>query len=357
MSASCASYLTLKTKLQPLLIYASHPQQSNLALFVYGLFLALHCQLPKIALRLPLRIRAASLTQRLERFLKNPLVEASVWYKPFARHLLAPYADGQVRLILDATDLGDRFPMLFVALCYRGRALPILWKMLPTTGCSTAATQKALLAQVAPLLPCRCTVTLLGDREYGSAELIRFCHQQGWHFCLRAKKNRHFTAANGQKQQMKRLPLLPGKTYFLDNIRLPDLPTVRLCLSCGWSSLDKDDEPWYILSDLPAGGRVLALYAKRFLVEQMFRDFKEQGFRLESTHLQVVERVSRLVLCVCIAYVWLLNAGVFAVKLGLRRHIDRHKVRQISYFQIGLRFLMRAFVLGEELRCAFSAYP
>lgn len=39
-------------------------------------------------------------------------------------------------LILDATALGGRLPVLFVALAYGGGALPLLWRMLPAMGCS-----------------------------------------------------------------------------------------------------------------------------------------------------------------------------------------------------------------------------
>jgi hypothetical protein len=204
--------------------------------------------------------------------------------------------------------------------------------MLPAQGCSPFSEQKALLA----------------DREYGSAALMRLCQKQGWHFCLRAQKNRWFVDAEGQRRQMQRL--------FFSDIRVPDLPQGRLSLSWGWSTLDKDDEPWYILSDLPADGRILALYAVRFRIEEMFRDFKEQGFRLETTPLCDAERVSRLVLCVCLAYVWLLHAGVWLSKRGLRKRVDRHTKRPFSYFQIGLRYLQHAYARGDVLHCAFTAY-
>lgn len=94
-----------------------------------------------------------------------------------------------------------------------------------------------------------------------------------------------------------------------------------------------DDEPWYILSDLPADHRALAAYAVRFHIEEMFRDFKEFGFRRETTHLKDPERVSRLLLCVCLAHVWLL-----------------------SYFQIGWRYLQQQWSRGLPLRCKLAAY-
>ncbi len=57
----------------------------------------------------------------------------------------------------------------------------------------------------------------------------------------------------------------------------------------------------------------------RFHIEEMFHDFKELGFRLETTHLRDPARVSRLLLCICLAHVWLMNAGVWVSKQGLRR--------------------------------------
>ena len=40
--------------------------------------------------------------------------------------------------------------------------------MLPASGCSEFSEQKALLSQVAALVPLGTEVTLLADREYGS---------------------------------------------------------------------------------------------------------------------------------------------------------------------------------------------
>ncbi len=101
-----------------------------------------------------------------------------------------------------------------------------------------------------------------------------------------------------------------GGRLFLTGVRLASLPEQALSLCCGWSRDNKDDEPWYILSDLPADHRALAAYAVRFHIEEMFRDFKEFGFRLETTHLKDPERVSRLLLCICLAHVWLMNADL-----------------------------------------------
>jgi hypothetical protein len=364
MPIACQAYYTVRNRLCPFLCGLSKPQLTNLSLLVFGLFAAGNCQLPRIAAKLPLLVGAASLTQRLRRLLMNEAIHPTTLYQPVARFLLSCFVGGSVRLILDATDLGGRLPVLFVAVAYRGRALPLAWRMLPAMGCSEFAEQKALLSEVAVLVPPGMEITLLADREYGSVDMTRWCLSHGWHFCLQVKKNRWIIESDGQRKQIARLPLLPGGRFFVGNIRLPalsePLSEQRLCLCCGWSRENKDDEPWYILSDLPADQhtfyRVLALYNIRFHIEEMFRDFKEFGFRLETTHLREKERVSRLLLCVCLAHVWLMNAGVWVSKRGFRRQVDRHKKRQLSYFQIGWRFLQKLLACGQVLRCEMEAY-
>lgn len=356
MPTACHAYYTVRDRLRTFFSGLSKPRLTNLSLLVFGLFAAGNCQLPRIATGLPLSAGAASLTQRLRRLLMNRAVEPATLYGPVARFLLSCFTGGPVRLILDATDLGGRLPVLFVALAYRGRALPLAWRMLPAMGCSDFAQQKALLSRVAALVPPSVTVTLLADREYGSVAMVRLCLRQGWHFCLRLKKNRWLTQADGQRKQTGSLPLMPGGRLCLSGVSLPALPDHRFSLCCGWSRDNKDDEPWYILSDLPADHRVLATYAVRFHIEEMFRDFKEFGFRLETTHLKDPERVSRLLLCVCLAHVWLMNAGVWVSKRGLRRRVDRHKKRQLSYFQIGWRSLQKLLACGQPLRCELAAY-
>ena len=286
MPFRCPAYYTVSTvrqRLRSVLTGLSKPQLENLSLLTFGLFAAGNCQLPRIAVKLPLLTGAASLTQRLRRLLMNRAIEPATLYPPVARFLLAAFAGGGARLILDATDLGGRLPVLFVAVAYRGRALPLAWRMLPAPGCSEFAEQKALLSQVAALVPAATEVTLLADREYGSLAITRFCLQRGWHFCLRVKKNRWFVQADGQRKQIGSLPLVPGGRLFVADIHLPALPEHKLSLCCGWSRDNKDDEPWYILSDLAADHRVLAAYHVRFHIEEMFRDFtpiKPQGVRV-----------------------------------------------------------------------------
>ncbi len=339
MKRSCHDYHTLRQRLALLITDASQPQLTNLALFVYGLLCAGHVHLPKIALFVPVPGAIKNALQHLERFLKNRLVEPTTWYLGVTKALLERFAGSEIELILDATDLCDRNPMLFVAARYRGRAFPLLWRMLPADGCSPFTEQEALLQQMVPLIPENTSVVLMADREYGSAEMIRFCLKHGWHFVFRLKKNRWCRLRCGRAFQLQELPLRPGTDWCEGGITLDDVPGARLSLSCGWSTDADEDEPWYLLSDLPAGRSIVKQYAGRFSIEEMFRDFKEQGFRLEKTRLRDPERVSRLVMCVCIGFVLALLLGEEVVQRGDHKRVQRSVKSPLSLFQTGLRYL------------------
>ena len=75
--------------------------------------------------------------------------------------------------------------------------------------------------------------------------------------------------------------------------------------------------------------------------EELHADLKKHGFDLESTMLRDFLRLSRLTLAVALLYVWLLSIGGRTIHQGLRHLVDRHDRRDLSIFQIGLRFTAR----------------
>jgi hypothetical protein len=79
--------------------------------------------------------------------------------------------------------------MLMLALRWGDRALPLAWRVEQTDGAIGFATQRALLEAVAPWLPELARVRLLGDRFYGTADLIGWCQEHDWDYRLRLKGN------------------------------------------------------------------------------------------------------------------------------------------------------------------------
>ncbi|HXF61057.1 MAG TPA: hypothetical protein VNK95_05535 [Caldilineaceae bacterium] len=69
------------------------------------------------------------------------------------------------------------------------------------------------------------------------------------------------------------------------------------------------------------------------------------------------KRIERLVLGVCLTFVWLIALGSWIVKHGLRHFVDHKSRRDKSYFRIGWDWLARCLRLGDPFPFRFRPYP
>jgi len=144
----------------------SRPQRTNLALLSQALAVSSNCHLSTLALALPLPGQRENLIQRLRRMLSQTL-DWQDWYGPIVKHLFAHWTGMEVALVMDRTDLANRWSVLAVGAAYGKRLLPLNWRVLPFGGTS-AETQVSLLHQVQPYLPStdRVRITFYGDAEF-----------------------------------------------------------------------------------------------------------------------------------------------------------------------------------------------
>ncbi len=118
-----------------------------------------------------------------------------------------------------------------------------------------------------------------------------------------------------------------------------------------------EDEPWYLVSDQPEEKALFGLYKLRRWTEEMYGDLKGHGFDLESTHLQDCQRLSRLMLGVCLVYVWFVALGSLVVKRGYRHFIDCESRRDKSYFRLGWDWMDRCRRLNLPWTLRFVPCP
>jgi hypothetical protein len=81
------------------------------------------------------------------------------------------------------------------------------------------------------------------------------------------------------------------------------------------------------------------LYEKRFRIETFFSDQKSRGFHLHKSHISDPQRLSRLLIAACLAYIWMIYLGALCEKDKWRTIIHRKKRCDLSLFQLGLRIL------------------
>jgi GT2 family glycosyltransferase len=104
-----------------------------------------------------------------------------------------------------------------------------------------------------------------------------------------------------------------------------------------------------VASNLPDREIALRYYRLRMWIEEMFGDLKKHGFDLESTMLHDFLRLSRLTLAVAFLYVWLISVGGRTIHFGLRHLVDRNDRRDLSIFQIGLRYTQRRLTNAKSI--------
>ena len=84
---------------------------------------------------------------------------------------------------------------------------------------------------------------------------------------------------------------------------------------------------------------------RRSWIEATFRDLKSGGFQLESSRITKPDRMNRLLLVMCITYLWCYHVGRWVFKTGRRRQIDVGTKRNLSFFRMGLDWLSHAITL------------
>src|SRR5258705_691994 len=159
----------------------------TLALLMIGIFEARDVRLSRIAERVPLDIKEDNVAQRFRRWLKNEQVDERLLYDPVAFGILGALRHTRLRIQIDRTEVGERLNVLMVSVYYRKRAIPLVWSVLTHKGNSTFKERNQILAHLDELLPTGCTVLILGDREFGTVDMMRSIRLHNWDFCLRIK--------------------------------------------------------------------------------------------------------------------------------------------------------------------------
>lgn len=318
-------------------------QVQNFVWMVVGIYHSHSVSLSKIAGKVMSTAKNVSTVRRLSRFLASPAIDVRSWYRSIAKAwLLSQFQQvGEIRLIVDGTKIGFGHQLLMVSLAYRRRAVPMAWSWVRhVRGHSSSKQQVSLLKYVESLIPQNAPVFLVGDSEFGSIAVLRQLNQWHWFFALRQKGNTSLWI-NEQTgwQRMEKFVQHAGQTTWCANSYLTQTEIYPVSALIYWQIGEK--EPWCLATNLPDASLTLRYYRRRMWTEEMFADFKNHGFDLESTMLRNPPRLSRLTLAVAFLYVWLISVGSRTIRAGLRHFVDRKDRRDLSLFQIGLRLIDR----------------
>jgi len=329
-------------------------QRVNLALWCQALAVSPNCHLATLALALPLQGQRENLVQRLRRSLKNERLTPQASYRPVIRHLFSHWSGCEVSLVMDRTDIENRWSILSLGAAYRKRLLPLTWQILPFGSTSTDK-QIELLQEAHRVLPSTegVRVHFYGDSEFRGVPLQQRCQLYGWHWQVGLKSDILFRQADESWRPLHSLGLQLGERRYLNQVYVTEKHDFGpLNLLADWSG--NQPHPRYWVLDLPANKHAWRRGRKRFWTEATFRDWKGYGFDLESTKIDDPDRLNVLLLGIASTTVWMIHIGDWLTRHGYRHLLTPPHKTDYSLFRLGRDYLQRCRTMGWSIPVGFT---
>jgi Transposase DDE domain len=319
----------------------------TLAALISGIVGSKSTQLPHIAAKVPNGTKPESRVKRFARWLDNTHILEEVYFLPSADVLLRHLAWQTVVLVMDGSGVGRGCTALMIHVVYKGRALPLAWRVRQAPkGHFPEDLHIALVELISELIPAGTQVVLLGDGEFDGTRLQQTLQQAGWSYACRTATSTVATW-EGETFRLDALGacLKPGKLIECKEVHYTREAYGPIMVLCCWAK--GYHEPLYLVSNMATAEEACRLYEKRFRIETFFSDQKSRGFHIHKSHISDVQRLSRLLIAACLAYIWIVYLGSVCEKDQWRPIIHRRKRCDLSLFQLGLRLL--EYFLNEEM--------
>ena len=330
---------------------------TTLAALISGIVASKSTQLPQIATKAPDHAKPESRVKRYSRLLQNENVTETAYFMPFVKDLVEALAQrGPLVLVFDGSTVGRGCITLMASVLYKKRALPIAWIVRRgKKGHFPTELHLALLEEVRRLVPETAEVVFLGDGEFDATDLQAALDGARWSYVCRTAKNARLSLDPTSSDEVFAFKEVgPGIEEWCFGLSGVYFTAARYgpVQAVVWHGAGHRD-PVYLLTNLELAEEACHWYGKRAQIETFFSDQKSRGFHLPKSHLSDPERLSRLMIAACLAYLWIVYWGTLALTRGWHRVIHRTDRRDISLFQMGLRLLDHLLNERWHIRVAF----
>jgi hypothetical protein len=280
--------------------YLTPVQLLTLQMLVWLLQSQKEVRIERLAATLQLPILQSSRRPHIQRFLQIKALSILVLWFPIVKQVISRQipVGSQLVIALDRTQWKE-YNVLMVSALVQKRAFPLFWTLLDKQGASNLTEQQQVLRPVMRLLK-RYKLTLVGDREFHSIELAQWLHRQHLSFVLRQKCNTTFREKRQPFQSLNTIPVQPGIHLFYPKISFTQKKGFsRFNLVASWKRKyreKQEDEPWYLLTNLPDLKSAIEIYSQRYGIEAMFKDCKTGGYNLEGCQASPDKLIALIIL-------------------------------------------------------------
>lgn len=167
-------------------------------------------------------VYAQSTQRRFSRWMHNSRIHPTSLYRPLITWALSDWADDVIYLSFDPTMLWNQFCVMRLSVVYRGRAIPVIWRVLAHRSSRVKlAVYQDLFEKAAQFMPPGKKIVLLADRGFGDHQLMNFVRKTlRWEFRIRLNPKCLFYAPGLGWRQFKNYHLKPGEALLFQNTRL-----------------------------------------------------------------------------------------------------------------------------------------
>lgn len=306
-----------------------------------GAALGIHAIGRALAFRAGLDTRHA--VKQVDRLLSNTGVDVWHLFAAWVPYLVAQRTEIVVALDWTDYDADDQSTLVLSMITSHGRATPLLWKTVLKSKLNGWRNEHEdrLLERFHAVLPEGVNVTILADRGFGDQALYELLKEQlGFDFVVRFRGIVKVASAEGVVKPAKEWVPASGRPLLLRGAKVTAIGRELGAVVCVKAKGMK--EAWCLATshgDKPAS-EIVALYGKRFTIEESFRDQKNLrfGMGLSDTRIGDPDRRDRLLLISAIAISLLTLLGAAGEETGLDRTLKTNTVkhRTLSLLNQGL---------------------
>lgn len=291
--------------------------------------------------------------KQVDRLLSNAGITVWQWFAPWVTFVIAARPEVVVALDWTEFDGDDQATIAMYLITSHGRATPLLWKTVPKATLKNRRSdyEWELIERLHELLPENVDVTLLADRGFADQKLFEALELLGWQYVIRFRQIIKVTHHERTQSAREWIPI-GGHAKMLRDVQITadktSIPAVVLKHQKGMK------EAWCLATnrvDLGAAG-VVKLYARRFSIEETFRDIKDNhfGMGLSATHIGSPDRRDRLLLLAAMAHALLTLLGAAGEACGLDRTLKANTTpkRTLSLYNQGCYWYRAILNMREE---------
>ena len=286
---------------------------------------------------IPGRVAPKHRIKQVDRFLSNDGIHVDDCCEDLTGVVIGPRKS--IRIAIDWTAVGP-WDVLVASMVIQRRGQPLYWAACDHNHFTRSqnAIEDAFLTRLRLMIPRDVEVTLLFDRGFRRVSLVQHLRKLGFHFVIRAMDD-IVVVGDDYRGYLRDLPLPRTKVRDLGVVRATrrDPTDVRIV-----AVFDRDQkEAWHLFTDLDLPARdVVKLYARRFTIEEVFRDEKSTRYGWSLTEYRLksrLDRLDRLLLVLAATYFLVSIIGHHIHAKGLDRLYKANTVRTRTHsaFQMG----------------------